>query len=301
MVSTARDAPGDTPGARATPAAPEARSAGAGRLLAAGPHRLFASPGSDQSSTAVDTRTRVLGYVNVEEMVYYASASPSDLLGLGQREKPIVTGRRELQGPGRDRTDMALAESVEHVIEHLPGDAVTLREVLDVIGREGMLVFCIFLALPFMVPVSIPGVSTAFGLVMGLIGVGIMADRHPWLPDPLMRKRFPADRLRLALEKGSVWIHRLGRISRPSSRPDARDGNGAGQRADADRRRAASHGSLRLDPVLQYASGCGHPLPGYRNAAAGRPVHPPWIRDHRLVGALLRLPSVGRDSPFCRA
>ena len=170
----------------------------------------------DQSSTAVDTRTRVLGYVNVEEMVYYASASPSDLLGLGQREKPIVTGRRELQGPGRDRTDMALAESVEHVIEHLPGDAVTLREVLDVIGREGMLVFCIFLALPFMVPVSIPGVSTAFGLVMGLIGVGIMADRHPWLPDRLMRKRFPADRLRLALEKGFVWIHRLGRISRPS-------------------------------------------------------------------------------------
>ena len=185
-------------------------------MLAAGPHRLFASPGSDQSSTAVDTRTRVLGYVNVEEMVYYASASPSDLLGLGQREKPIVIGRRELQGPGRDRTDMALAESVEHVIEHLPGDAVTLREVLDVIGREGMLVFCIFLALPFMVPVSIPGVSTAFGLVMGLIGVGIMADRHPWLPDRLMRKRFPADRLRLALEKGSVWIHRLGRISRPS-------------------------------------------------------------------------------------
>jgi hypothetical protein len=67
-----------------------------------------------------------------------------------------------------------------------------------------------------MVPVSIPGVSTVFGLVMALIGVGVMTDRPPWLPDRLMRKQFPADRLRLALEKGAVWIHRLGRISRPS-------------------------------------------------------------------------------------
>ena len=111
---------------------------------------------------------------------------------------------------------MALAASVEHVIKHLSGEQVTLREILSVIGREGMLVFCILLALPFMVPVSIPGVSTVFGLVMVLIGVGIMTDRQPWLPDRLMRKRFPADRLRLALEKSAVWIHRLGRISRPS-------------------------------------------------------------------------------------
>ncbi len=124
--------------------------------------------------------------------------------------------RRELPGSGHDTTEMALAESVEHVIEHLSGGEVTLREILSVIGREGMLVFCILLALPFMVPVSIPGVSTVFGLVMVLIGVGIMTDRQPWLPDRLMRKRFPADRLRLALEKSAVWIHRLGRISRPS-------------------------------------------------------------------------------------
>jgi hypothetical protein len=121
-----------------------------------------------------------------------------------------------MRGSGHDKTEMALAESVEHVIEHLSGGEVTLREILSVIGREGMLVFCILLALPFMVPVSIPGVSTVFGLVMVLIGVGIMTDRQPWLPDRLMRKKFPADRLRTALEKSAIWIHRLGRISRPS-------------------------------------------------------------------------------------
>jgi hypothetical protein len=88
--------------------------------------------------------------------------------------------------------------------------------VLPLIGREGMLIFCVFLTLPFMVPVSIPGVSTVFGLVILLIGVGIILNRPPWLPDRLMKKTFPAHKLRLALEKGAVWVHRLERISRPS-------------------------------------------------------------------------------------
>ena len=117
---------------------------------------------------------------------------------------------------GNATAEMTLSERIEDVIRNLSGDTVTLREILNAIGREGMLVFCIFLTLPFMVPVSIPGVSTVFGLVIGLVGVGVMADRPPRLPDRLIRKQFPVDRLRVALEKGAVWIHRLGRISGPS-------------------------------------------------------------------------------------
>jgi len=116
----------------------------------------------------------------------------------------------------RKNMEMTAAESIEHVLKNLSGDVVTLREIINVIGREGMLVFCIFLTLPFMVPVSIPGISTLFGLAIGLIGLGIMTHRPPWLPDRLIRKKFPAHRLRLALKKGTIWIHRLERISRPS-------------------------------------------------------------------------------------
>lgn len=112
--------------------------------------------------------------------------------------------------------EMTATERVEHVIKHLSGDVVTLREIIDAIGREGMLIFCIFLTLPFMVPVSIPGVSSLFGLAIGLIGVGLMTHRRPRLPDRLIRKKFPAHRLRSALESGVVWIHRLEQLSRPS-------------------------------------------------------------------------------------
>jgi hypothetical protein len=117
---------------------------------------------------------------------------------------------------GFEEIDETLAEKVVFVIGRLSGDVVTLREVLLLIGREGMMIFCVFLTLPFMVPVSIPGVSTVFGLVILLIGIGIMTNRPPWLPERLMQKKFPSVKLRLALEKGTVWIHRLERISRPS-------------------------------------------------------------------------------------
>lgn len=116
----------------------------------------------------------------------------------------------------RKKIEIMPSESVEYVIKNLSGDMVTFRDIINVIGRDGMLVFCILLTIPFMVPVSIPGLSTLFGLVIGLIGAGIMTHRPPWLPNRLLRKKFPADRLRLALEKGIVWIHRLERISRPS-------------------------------------------------------------------------------------
>ncbi len=126
------------------------------------------------------------------------------------------SGQGHAMGSGFEEIDETLAEKVVFVIGRLSGESVTLREVLQLIGREGMTIFCIFLTLPFMVPVSIPGVSTVFGLVILLIGIGIMTNRPPWLPERLMQKKFPSAKLRLALEKGTVWVHRLERVSRPS-------------------------------------------------------------------------------------
>lgn len=106
-------------------------------------------------------------------------------------------------------------EKLHDVITTLPADTVTLSDVLDQIGYEGFLLFAIFLTLPFMVPVSIPGVSTVFGAVILLIGFSVMFNRHPWLPSQLMKRQFPAPKLRAALEKGSLWLQRVERISHP--------------------------------------------------------------------------------------
>lgn len=108
-----------------------------------------------------------------------------------------------------------LRQRLHEVIEALPPDRVTLAVVLDLIGREGVLVFAVFLTLPFMVPVSIPGVSTVFGAVLVLVGLSVMYDRRPWLPARLMDRSFPADKLRAALHKGESWLAWLEKVCRP--------------------------------------------------------------------------------------
>jgi len=108
---------------------------------------------------------------------------------------------------------------------HTTAEAHHRVMVLELMGREGQLLFCVFLTIPFMVPVSIPGVSTVFGLVILLTGFGLMTRRKPWLPSRLMRRRFPSATLRLALEKGLIWVLRLEKISRPRLLGLTRGGN----------------------------------------------------------------------------
>ena len=44
--------------------------------------------------------------------------------------------------------------------------AVTLLALLAALGEQGLLVFCGVLAAPFLLPVTVPGMSTVLGLPM---------------------------------------------------------------------------------------------------------------------------------------
>jgi hypothetical protein len=115
--------------------------------------------------------------------------------------------------------EKSLREKMAVLIENLPPDQVTLAAVLEMIGQEGLLLFCVFLTLPFMVPVSIPGVSTVFGAVILLIGVSVTFNRLPWLPARLMQRQFPSAKLKAAMLKGEVWLRRMEKISHPRLSP----------------------------------------------------------------------------------
>ena len=108
-----------------------------------------------------------------------------------------------------------LHDKLNQAIDTLPAKSVMLSTVLEIMGNDGALVIVVFLTLPFMVPVSLPGVSTVFGAVILLIGLCIMRDRPLWLPQRLMNSTVNAELLREALRKGIVWLNRLEKISRP--------------------------------------------------------------------------------------
>jgi len=109
----------------------------------------------------------------------------------------------------------SLGEKLETVIKNLPGKEITLIEILDSIGHDSLMFLTLFLSLVFLVPVSIPGVSTIFGSAILLIGISRLFDRKLWLPKQIAHRTIPSEKLTAVLNRALVWFRRLERFSRP--------------------------------------------------------------------------------------
>lgn len=109
----------------------------------------------------------------------------------------------------------SLGEKLKLVIENLPPKGVTLIEILDIIGNDSLMLVTIFLSLVFLVPVSIPGVSTVFGSAILLIGITRLFQRKLWLPKKIANRLLSTERLASGLNRAMVWFHRLEKISQP--------------------------------------------------------------------------------------
>src|SRR5262245_23054107 len=93
--------------------------------------------------------------------------------------------------------------------------SVTLRELLAMLGEQGLLVFCGVLASPFLLPVTVPGMSTVLGIPMLLIGFAVMVSRVPWLPARILNRSLPATTVRTVLAKVRGWSERFEHLVRP--------------------------------------------------------------------------------------
>jgi hypothetical protein len=129
---------------------------------------------------------------------------------------------------GSQARDASLGEQLAAIIEQLPEDSITLGALLDVFGEDGLLLLTALLTLVFLIPVSIPGVSTVFGGAILLIGISRLLGRPPWIPGRLRDKSLPAAKLRPALSGGMAWVRRLERVSRPHRLRALVDGRAAG-------------------------------------------------------------------------
>lgn len=69
--------------------------------------------------------------------------------------------------------------------------AVTLREVIQLLGGRGYTLLVLLLALPFITPIPLPGLSTPFGLAIALIALRLSLGQKPWLSKNLQRKQLP--------------------------------------------------------------------------------------------------------------
>ena len=111
------------------------------------------------------------------------------------------------------------ADRLQAAIDALPASGVTLADVRGIIGQDALMLVTIFLTIVFLVPVSIPGVSTVFGSGILLIAVSRVLRRELWLPQRVQSRSLSTERLRQALRRGLLWLRRLERLSHPCRMP----------------------------------------------------------------------------------
>ena len=112
-------------------------------------------------------------------------------------------------------TSKDLSAVLQSLIDRLKGKTITLRELMEAIGEQGLLLVCAIASLPFLIPVSIPGVSTVFGAAIIMISLAVTLNRLPWLPKRILDRQMEAARLVPALQKGVSVVSRLDRYIRP--------------------------------------------------------------------------------------
>lgn len=110
-------------------------------------------------------------------------------------------------------------ETISRVRERTESDShcagLSLQELTEIFGPKGHFLFTLFLILPFLQPIPLPGLSTLIGLAIAMGGAFLALDRPPWLPKRLAEARLSqsiALRICSGLEK---LLKRLERMIRP--------------------------------------------------------------------------------------
>ena len=109
-----------------------------------------------------------------------------------------------------------LSQSLAALLRGETGDeAVTLNLLLERTAGRGLFLVIILLSLPFIGPVSVPGMSPPFGLAIALLALGLARGRPPHLPRRIGDRALPVGLKRVLLSGGVRFLQGLERLVKP--------------------------------------------------------------------------------------
>lgn len=111
--------------------------------------------------------------------------------------------------------EVRMSQALTAAEAQVADSGITLRDLLALLGEQGLLVFCGVLAVPFLLPVTVPMMSTVFGIPMLLIGFAVMVSRVPWLPERVLLHHVGAATARQMLTRVRSWALRFEHLVRP--------------------------------------------------------------------------------------
>ncbi|GAA0435545.1 exopolysaccharide biosynthesis protein [Massilia aurea] len=109
-----------------------------------------------------------------------------------------------------------VSQRLRALVRSMPRTGITLSKLIRSVGNDGLLILVALLTLVFLIPISIPGVSTVFGAAILLISVSRLIGRDLWIPSKLEHRVIGTRKLRPLLRKALSWLKKLERVSKPN-------------------------------------------------------------------------------------
>lgn len=108
-----------------------------------------------------------------------------------------------------------LSTDLRELLRLADGRALTLGELETILQGRGFALFILFLSLPFLFPISIPGLSVPFGVVIMILGLRIAMGRKPALPKFVLGHRINYKLLEKIVSFGLKLCTRLEKAVKP--------------------------------------------------------------------------------------
>lgn len=108
-----------------------------------------------------------------------------------------------------------VSDALERLLQEAAGQPMQIREMIEILHGRGLPMVIILLCLPFLSPVTIPGISIPFGLAIGLCGLRIGFGHKPWLPKVILDRRVSYHALEKMVRAGCKIYGRIEKFLRP--------------------------------------------------------------------------------------
>lgn len=95
-----------------------------------------------------------------------------------------------------DHTPIQTSLKMRSIADMTPEDGLTLSQLIELLKQDGLLITIMVLTTPFLLPVTIPGLSTPLGAIIILLCIGLMFNKTIRLPRKLGDRKLKQQHIR---------------------------------------------------------------------------------------------------------
>jgi hypothetical protein len=108
-----------------------------------------------------------------------------------------------------------ISQLIKQLGDETPTHGIEIREMIERIGHQGLLIVIMVLTFPFLLPVSIPGTSTPFGTLIILICLSMFSTKPLRLPNRLQSIRIRQRHMVMIAGRAATILSKIEKWSKP--------------------------------------------------------------------------------------